>query len=133
MILLRWPIHGWLHRRCLRRIALLERELGIGRVVGQDGVVWIRGDEVKYEIKPGAVWPVVDPTAVRMTKVDWLDDGSKVTTLVAQQAHDAVKHKMAIAGLFYSGEAARAARGSVPVQHVTIQDGAYSPVLHSDQ
>jgi len=101
-ILLRWPIHGWLHRRCLKRIALLEKALGIWPPYELEAVDQYDGIEASVSFKPGAVWQVEDAR-----KVEWLEDVQPTNYVQILAAHDqanaAVKHKMAAMNLLYSG------------------------------
>jgi len=101
-ILLRWPIRGWLHRRCLKRIAALELDIWGPHWLKRDSTNFTQIIDKPYEIKPGAVWPVSDPA-----KVEWIEDVQPTNYVQILAAHDqanaAVKHKMAAMNLLYSG------------------------------
>lgn len=81
-ILLRWPIRHWLHRRCLRRIALLEAELFPEEYVrgAPPNHTQVFRRPFEFELKPGARWLVDEPT-----KVQWLDDPIRYAPAMYEQ------------------------------------------------
>jgi hypothetical protein len=98
-ILLRWPLRAWLHRRCLRRIALLERELRIN----QFNYVQTFGPE-DFALTPGARWAVNDHR-----KVEWLsDDERDFVVFPAPTNHvEIIKHKYDVMEQLFYGELSR--------------------------